>query len=270
MNLAIESRRDVVYKLLYSSALFFMELAACLALVENYYYTIRYDVCMCTVLRVTMLGCFCCNTTCIQAGTSEGTNGEMNAVNCSNTNTSLKALSNCSLSSWSTGHPNDRPGSCTAENYTGSVCRPQLLLWQDCSAGSREHVLLDLTLMEHSQEEREKDVAQFLHLLRELEMALVKFTFIPMQNIIHAGYHGSDHCQRAAGMLVCQSYFPFCDKCQRGHSYLASREDCERVSIVECEEEWAMARQYGIPLPNCTDLPEQLIGENYRDMVKTF
>ena len=86
--------------------------------------------------------------------------------------------------------------------------------------------------------------------------------------LIHAGYFGSDHCQRAAGMLACQSYFPLCDECQSGHSYLASREDCERVSAVECEEEWTIARQYGIPLPNCTELPEELIGENHGDVVE--
>ena len=104
-----------------------------------------------------------------------GTNGEMEAVNCSNVNESVKELSSCSLFSWSMAYPNDRPGNCSAENYTGSVCRPQLLLWQDCSVGSREDVFLDLTLMEHSQEERESDVAQFLHFLREFEMAIVKF-----------------------------------------------------------------------------------------------
>ena len=124
--------------------------------------------------------------------------------------------------------------------------------------------------MEGSQEERERDVAQFLHLLRELEMAIVNFTIIQMQKFIHAGYLGSDRCQREAGMLACQSYFPLCDECQSGHSYLASREECERVSIMECEEEWTIARQYGIPLPNCTDLSEQLIGENHSDVVKTF
>ena len=32
--------------------------------------------------------------------------------------------------------------------------------------------------------------------------------------------------------------------------------------MVECEEEWTGAGQYGIPLPNCTDLPQELIGEN--------
>ena len=94
--------------------------------------------------------------------------------------------------------------------------------------------------------------------------------YILIQKLIHAGDLGSDHCQRAAGMLVCQSYFPLCDECQSGHSYLASREECETVTIVECEREWTMARQYGIPLPNCTNLAEQLIGEKHSDAVKTF
>ena len=91
-----------------------------------------------------------------------------------------------------------------------------------------------------------------------------------MQKFIHAGDFGSDHCQRVAGMLVCQCYFPLCDECLSGHSFLASREECETVSIMECEKEWTMARQYGISLPNCSNLPKQLIGENHSDAVKQF
>ena len=30
----------------------------------------------------------------------------------------------------------------------------------------------------------------------------------------------------------------------------------------ECEEEWMSARQYGILLPNCTDLPEEVTSED--------
>ena len=79
---------------------------------------------------------------------------------------------------------------------------------------------------------------------------------------MHAGSFGSDYCQRAAGLFVCQSYFPICDECQCGRSYLASREECEKLSMAECEEEWTNAKQYGISLPNCTDLPEELIGQD--------
>ena len=82
---------------------------------------------------------------------------------------------------------------------------------------------------------------------------------------MHAGSFGSDYCQRAAGLFVCQSNFPVCDQCQHGRSYLASREECERLSMAECHEEWTGATQYGISLPNCTDLPsEELIGEDDR------
>ena len=72
---------------------------------------------------------------------------------------------------------------------------------------------------------------------------------------------GSDYCQRAAGLLVCKNYFPLCDECHSGQSYMASREECERISMVECEEDWATARQYGISLPNCTDVPEEVKSE---------
>ena len=78
---------------------------------------------------------------------------------------------------------------------------------------------------------------------------------------LFSGSMGSEHCQRAAGLLVCQISFPLCD-CGSGHSYLASREECERISMVECEDEWTSARQYGIPLPNCTDLPDEVTSEN--------
>ena len=62
---------------------------------------------------------------------------------------------------------NDSLGNCSAAPYSGSVCRPQLLAWQDCAVGGAEDVFLDLSLMEQSQEESERDVAQFLHFLSE-------------------------------------------------------------------------------------------------------
>lgn len=63
-------------------------------------------------------------------------------------------------------------------------------------------------------------------------------------------------------MLVCQSYYPLCD-CESGRSYFASREQCERISMAECENEWTNATQYKIPLPKCTDLLEEAASENY-------
>ena len=64
-------------------------------------------------------------------------------------------------------------GNCRAENYTGTVRRQLLMTWQDCAVGGADKdVFLDLTLMEQSQEERERDAAQFLHFLSELHLRL--------------------------------------------------------------------------------------------------
>ena len=65
-------------------------------------------------------------------------------------------------------YSNESTGNCNAENYVGNVCRQQLLEWQKCTIGGAEGVFLSLTFMEQSQEERERDVAQFLHFLCEL------------------------------------------------------------------------------------------------------
>ena len=89
-------------------------------------------------------------------------------VNCAKINESVKELSNCSSISWSEVPPNGSLGNCSAELYTGSVCRQQLLAWQGCAVGGAEDVFLDLTSMVQSQEESERDAARFLHYLREL------------------------------------------------------------------------------------------------------
>ena len=91
--------------------------------------------------------------------------------------------------------------------------------------------------------------------MHAIESHLIIFEFGPFSVSF-----GSEYCQRAAGLLVCQSYFPLCD-CESGHLYLASRQECERISMVECKEEWTSAKQYGIPLPNCTDLPDGVTGK---------
>ena len=69
---------------------------------------------------------------------------------------------------WEMLYPDDNQSNCNAELYTGSVCSQQLLAWQECLIRGSGDVLLDSTLMERSQQERERDVAQFLHFLCEL------------------------------------------------------------------------------------------------------
>ena len=96
-------------------------------------------------------------------------------MNCSNINESVTTSGMyCSSLSWGVAYANgSHEGNCRAENYTGFVCRQQLMIWQDCVlGGEHKDVFLDLTLMELSQEERERDAAQFLHFLCQLYLCI--------------------------------------------------------------------------------------------------
>lgn len=75
--------------------------------------------------------------------------------------------SNCSLFVWGEIIPTNSDASCSAERYTGSVCRQQLLAWQECAIGGAEDVFLDRMITELSQPQREKQAYQFLQLLRK-------------------------------------------------------------------------------------------------------
>ena len=76
--------------------------------------------------------------------------------------------SNCSLFAWRKGFRNNASASCSAETYTGNVCRQQLLAWQECAVGGAEDVHIELTVAELSQAKKEKDVSQFLQFLSKL------------------------------------------------------------------------------------------------------
>ena len=92
----------------------------------------------------------------------------LDAVNCTNVDESVKALSNCSSFTWKMAYTNNSPGNCSAENYTGIVCRQQLQSWQECAVVGADNVFLDLTFMEQSQGKRERDAAQFLNFYCQL------------------------------------------------------------------------------------------------------
>ena len=79
------------------------------------------------------------------------------------------ASADCGSISWGMAYPDNNQGNCRAKPYTGIMCNKQLLAWQECAVGSvQDVVLLDLSNSEQSEEERERDVAQFLHFLRKL------------------------------------------------------------------------------------------------------
>ena len=93
-------------------------------------------------------------------------------VNCERISQGINESTGCSFISWGMDLPSDHHRNCNAEAYTGSVCRQQLLAWQECAIGQPEPLFLDLTFMEQSLKERERDVAQFFHFLREFFLFL--------------------------------------------------------------------------------------------------
>ena len=188
-------------------------------------------------------------------------------LNCSVINGSELESVDCLSYSWGRVLDVENDGVCNPMPYSGSLCRQLLLAWQECAVRGAEDVLLDLTFGELSQEERERDVSQFLYFLHVCKLShaytVVIKPEIAIAELVHSlGSFGSEYCQRAASLVACQSYFPRCD-CNNGYLYLASREECERISMTECDEEWTSARQYGIHLPNCTELQEEVTSEDH-------
>ena len=88
-------------------------------------------------------------------------------VDCERISRGKNESTGCSFISWGMDFPSDHHGNCSAEAYSLSVCMQQLLAWQECAIGQSEPLFLDLTFTEQSLKERERDITQFMQLLRE-------------------------------------------------------------------------------------------------------
>ena len=73
-------------------------------------------------------------------------------------------------------------------------------------------------------------------------------------------------CQEQAIPFFCQYYFPLKD-CTTDNIYMASKEDCNRISTTVCAAPWNLAINigYGHQLPKCDALPhgEHMIDSNH-------
>ena len=119
-------------------------------------------------------------------GLNETVQSSSTLVNCAELNGTVNTSTECSLFSLANAYSNHSTENCTPVTYTGSYCRLQLLTWQDCVVESTKSVLLDATSMEQTQEEKERDVAQFLHFLSEFGHCLFTswiFQLILMQRV---------------------------------------------------------------------------------------
>ena len=104
-------------------------------------------------------------------GLNETVQSSSTLVNCAELNGTLSTSTECSLFSSTKAYSNHSTGNCTPVTYTGRLCRFQLLTLQDRVVQATKSVLLDVTSMEQTQEEKERDVAQFLHFLSEFPTA---------------------------------------------------------------------------------------------------
>ena len=103
----------------------------------------------------------------VKAGLNETVESSSTPANCAELNGTVNTSTDCSSYSLEKAYSNHSTENCTPVTYTGSLCRFQLLTWQDCTTEATKTVLLDATSMEQTQEEKERDVTQFLHFLRE-------------------------------------------------------------------------------------------------------
>ena len=78
--------------------------------------------------------------------------------------------------------------------------------------------------------------------------------------------HSYTECQEQAIPFFCQYYFPLKD-CTTDNIYMASKEDCNRISTTVCAAPWNLAVNtgYGHQLPKCNVLPhgEHMIDSNH-------
>ena len=125
--------------------------------------------------------------------------------------------------------------SCTAEAYSGNMCRDELLFYQGCVAhtdGSK-----DINIPSSgNQEETEEQVRQLLLGLQLLDP--------------------SPECMQEAKSLLCLYLFGLCSS--SGDIILPASEQCEAVRSDVCVMEWQRATAFlGMnQLPQCESLSE--------------
>ena len=115
--------------------------------------------------------------------------------------------------------------------YTGTVCREHLQLCLDTPGDGDIYVSLS------ADEQVEAEQTATL-----LELGLDQL-------------QASDECRQAALPFVCLHLFGLCDG--NGTLHSPSAMDCLLISTELCGAEWAAGQSLGLPLPECSTLPEQ-------------
>ena len=121
----------------------------------------------------------------------------------------------------------------SALSYDGAVCRMELQSWRQClpNADHNGSILV------------QQDVAQEIeNLISALESPFLG---------------ASDDCKAAVLPFLCVYFFGLCDS--TGKAYRPSSSQCTEISTGVCAREWTIGTSFGIPLPECSSLPDESV-----------
>ena len=131
---------------------------------------------------------------------------------------------------------NSNRSTCSADVYSGAVCRDALQMYQQCLTNSYNSSEVYIP-SDGDQQQLEQQVNQLIAGLQFLTP--------------------SPECNEAATLLICLVYFGLCDS--SGELQLPSATQCETVSRETCASEFRMATAIlgstSVTLPQCDTLP---------------
>lgn len=153
----------------------------------------------------------------------------------------------CDRWSWSERPISEEKVCREAARYTGSMCRQELQILQECVGLQGDELVVGMQALDEE-------------IISEIQRVLSV---------------EDESCRVPGFQFVCHYNYPLYD-CSTNTAFLATREDCLRVSTEVCAPIWTLALALGYDeyLPNCDDLPSsdtiQPIGNHIIPFIITY
>lgn len=124
---------------------------------------------------------------------------------------------------------------CTAEVYTGQVCREHLLMYQECLRGPLEN---DTVFVPLGANDKESQAQEYINGLNSI---------------------AADECKAAAAPFLCFYIIGLCDD-TTDETYLPSQRQCLGLTEDVCEREFELVASFGAEdrVPQCHLLPQNV------------
>ena len=161
---------------------------------------------------------------------------------------------NSSSSIYATGMPGCSSEECTANIYTGSICREVLYTWKSCMSASNNEqnvIYIDWTVNQTQLEANAEQLIQYLSKAYTVKIIVLLMTF----DIALA----TTECQEVILLIYCLYAFPICD-CTTQNMYTPTKEICKETRDVTCLSDWSsIGNKRADILPDCDQLPNSNI-----------